>query len=131
MPTSRPVLVTGAAGQVGGIGRLLVETLPDRGMPVRAVVRSDDARAAAPRLRGAEVAVADLTRSEQMLPVLDGSRGYFGMSVSPSYLEATLVIASAARARSDFELLVNMTDTCSSTTHRGPRHWQPSRNYAR
>ena len=26
MPPSRPVLVTGAAGQVGGVGRLLVET---------------------------------------------------------------------------------------------------------
>ena len=42
MPSSRPVLVTGAAGQVGGIGRLLVEILRDRGVPVRAVVRSDD-----------------------------------------------------------------------------------------
>ena len=115
MPTSRPVLVTGAAGQVGGIGRLLVETLRDRGMPVRAVVRSDDARAAALRLRGAEVAVADLTPSEQVLPVLDGcTRGYFGMSVSPSYLEATLVMASAARARSDFELLVNMSQMTAS-----------------
>jgi uncharacterized protein YbjT (DUF2867 family) len=78
------VLVTGAAGHVGGIGRLLVEILRDRGVPVRAVVRSDDARAAALRLRGTEVAVADLTRPEQALPVLDGcTRGYFGMSVSP------------------------------------------------
>jgi NAD(P)H dehydrogenase (quinone) len=110
MPTSGPVLVTGAAGQVGGIGRLLVEFLRDRGVPVRAVVRSDDTRAAALRLRGAEVAVADLTRPEQVMPVLDGcTRGYFGMSVSPSYLEATLVMASAARASTDFELLVNMS----------------------
>jgi NAD(P)H dehydrogenase (quinone) len=74
-----PVLVTGAAGQVGGIGRLLVETLRDRGVPVRAVVRSDDGRAAALRLRGAEIAVADLTRPEQVVPVLDGcTRAYFG-----------------------------------------------------
>jgi uncharacterized protein YbjT (DUF2867 family) len=132
MPSSRPVLVTGAAGQVGGIGRLLVETLRDRGVAVRAVVRSDDARAAALRLRGAEVAVADLTRPEQVVPVLDGcTRGYFGMSVSPSYLEATLVMAAAARARSDLELLVNMsqmtvsqmdlTRTTFSPQHR--QHW--------
>ena len=33
MLTSHPVLVTGAAGQVGGIGRLLVETLRDRASP--------------------------------------------------------------------------------------------------
>jgi NAD(P)H dehydrogenase (quinone) len=132
MPTSHPVLVTGAAGQVGGIGRLLVETLRDRGVHVRAVVRSDDGRAAALRLRGAEVAVADLTRPEQVVPVLDGcTRAYFGMSVSPSYLEATLVMASAARARSDLELLVNMsqmtvsqmdlTRTTDSPQHR--QHW--------
>jgi uncharacterized protein YbjT (DUF2867 family) len=132
MLTSRPVLVTGAGGRVGGIGRLLVETLRDRGVPVRAVVRRDDARAAALRLRGAEVAVADLTRPEQVLPLLDGcTRGYFGMSVSPSYLEATLVMAAAARARSDFELLVNMsqmtvsqmdlTRTTDSPQHR--QHW--------
>jgi NAD(P)H dehydrogenase (quinone) len=132
MPSSHPVLVTGAAGQVGGIGRLVVETLRDRGVPVRAVVRSDDARAAALRLRGAEVAVADLTRPEQVVPVLDGcTRGYFGMSVSPSYLEATLVMAAAARARSNLELLVHMsqmtvsqmdlTRTTGSPQHR--LHW--------
>jgi NAD(P)H dehydrogenase (quinone) len=132
MPTSHPVLVTGAAGQVGGIGGLLVETLRDRGVPVRAAVRSDDARAAALRLRGAEVAVADLTRPEQVVPVLDGcTRAYFGMSVSPSYLEATLVMASAARTRSDLELLVNisqmtvsqmdLTRTTDSPQHR--QHW--------
>ena len=130
MPTSRPVLVTGAAGQVGGIGRLLVATLRDRGVPVRAVVRSDDARAAELRLRGAEVVVADLTRPDQVTPVLDGcTRGYFGMSVSPSYLEATLVMASAARARSDLELLVNMSQMTVSQmdltrTTNSPQHRQ-------
>ena len=56
--------------------------------------------------RGGGPAVADLTRSEQVLPVLeDCTRGHFGMSVLPSCLEATLVMASAVRARSDFELL--------------------------
>ena len=130
MPASRPVLVTGAAGQVGGIGRQLVEILRDRGVPVRAVVRRDDARAAALRLRGAEVAVADLTRPEQVVPVLDGcTRGYFGMSVSPSYLEATLVMAAAARTRSDLELLVNMSQMTVSqmgltTTTDSPQHRQ-------
>ena len=54
----------------------------------------------------------------------------FRYELSPSYLEATLIIASAARARSDFELPVNMTDTYSSTTHWGSRHWQPSRSWA-
>jgi NAD(P)H dehydrogenase (quinone) len=107
---SHPILVTGAAGQVGGVGRVLTETLLDRGVPVRALVHTDDARAATLRQRGAGVAVGDLTRPDDVVPVLDGCRrAYFGMSVSPSYLEATLVMAAAARARPDFELLVNMS----------------------
>ena len=60
--------------------------------------------------------------------MLDGcTRGYFGMSVSPSYLEATLVMASASRARSDFELLVNMsqmTVSQTSPTTDSPQHRQ-------
>ena len=53
---SRLVLVTGAAGGVmGGTGRLLAETLLKRGVPVRALVRTDDDRAAALRAAGAEV----------------------------------------------------------------------------
>jgi NAD(P)H dehydrogenase (quinone) len=107
---SAPILVTGAAGQVGGVGRVLTDTLGDRGVPVRALVHVDDARAAALRQRGAEVVVADLTRPDQVVPALDGCRrAYFGMSVSPSYLEATLTMAAAVRARPDFELLVNMS----------------------
>ncbi len=50
------VLVTGAAGGVmGGTGRLLAEMLLKRGTPVRALVRTDDDRAAALRAAGAEV----------------------------------------------------------------------------
>src|SRR5262245_56632359 len=105
-----PILVTGAAGQLGGVGRMLVENLQDRGVAVRALVRRDDERAAALRHRGADVVVADLTRPEEVLPALNGcTRAYFGMSVPASYLEAAVVMAAAARTRSDFELLVNMS----------------------
>ena len=55
------------------------------------------------------------------------TRGYFGMSVSPSYLEVTLVMASASRARSNFELLVNMsqmTVSQTSPTTDSPQHRQ-------
>ncbi|HWU85720.1 MAG TPA: NAD(P)H-binding protein [Kofleriaceae bacterium] len=110
MSTSDPILVTGAAGQVGGIGRQVVALLRGRDMPVRALVRRDDDRAVHLRGLGAEVVIADLTRSEQVAPALDGCRrAYFGMSVSASYLEAALVMAAAARVRHDFELLVHMS----------------------
>ena len=51
-----PILVTGAAGAVGGIGRKLTEFLLAKGHTVRALVRREDERAAALRGLGAEVA---------------------------------------------------------------------------
>jgi uncharacterized protein len=46
-----PILVTGAAGAVGGIGRRLTEFLLARGYKVRALVRREDDRAALGRVR--------------------------------------------------------------------------------
>ena len=45
---THPILVTGAAGRVGGVGGLVVEALQRRGLPVRAMVRREDERAEAP-----------------------------------------------------------------------------------
>jgi uncharacterized protein YbjT (DUF2867 family) len=36
------ILVTGAAGRVGGVGGLVVDTLQRRGLRVRATVRHED-----------------------------------------------------------------------------------------
>jgi len=55
MSTLDPILVTGAAGRVGGVGGAVVEALRRRGLPVRALVRREDERAAALRATGAEV----------------------------------------------------------------------------
>jgi uncharacterized protein YbjT (DUF2867 family) len=110
MSTASPILVTGAAGRVGGVGGAVVEMLRRRGLPVRALVRSDDARATALRALGAEVVVADLTRAGDVLRALAGcKRVYFGMSVSASYLEATVTTAAAARERGDLEVFVNIS----------------------
>jgi uncharacterized protein YbjT (DUF2867 family) len=56
-----PILVTGAAGAVGGVGRSLTEFLLARGHKVRALVRRDDERGEALRRLGAEVVQGDLT----------------------------------------------------------------------
>ena len=50
-----PILVTGAAGAVGSIGRNLTEMLLAKGHKVRALVRREDERAEALRQLGAEV----------------------------------------------------------------------------
>jgi len=48
-----PILVTGAAGRNGGVGRMIVELLRRSGLPVRAFVHRDDERAAFLRAAGA------------------------------------------------------------------------------
>jgi uncharacterized protein YbjT (DUF2867 family) len=104
-----PILVTGAAGAVGGIGRNLTEFLLTRGHKVRALVRRDDARAEALRRLGAEVVQGDLTDLASMHRAIEGCRRiYFGMSVSAAYLEATINVATVARHHG-VEAFVNMS----------------------
>src|SRR5216684_1571104 len=89
MSNGRPILVTGAAGQVGGVGRSVTEMLLDRGLAVRALVRTDDDRASELRRRGADVVVGDLLDLHAIHRAIEGcDRVYFGMSIVSTYLEA-------------------------------------------
>ena len=104
-----PILVTGAAGQLGAVGRTVTGLLLDRGLPVRAMVRREDERAAALRAAGAEVVVGDLLEPADVYRVVSGCRRvYFGMSVSAGYLEATVTMAAVAR-EVGVDALVNMS----------------------
>ena len=114
------------------MGGAVVEALRRRDLPVRALVRREDERAAALRTTGAEVVVGDLTRPGDVKRALAGcQRMYFGMSVSAPYLEATVATAAAARQRGDLEVFVNMsqmtvsemslTEMTDSPQHR--QHW--------
>jgi uncharacterized protein YbjT (DUF2867 family) len=98
MADNGSILVTGAAGQLGAVGRTVTGLLLDRGLPVRAMVRRDDDRAAALRAAGAEVVIGDLLEPADVYRVVSGCRRvYFGMSVSAGYLEATVLMAAVAR----------------------------------
>ena len=122
-----PILVTGAAGAVGGIGRNLTELLLARGHKVRALVRREDERANALRRLGAEVMQGDLTDLASMHRAIEGvKRIYFGMSVSAAYLEATINTAAVARHHG-VEAFVNMsqmtvTQMSISETTDSPQH---------
>ncbi|MDT0449609.1 NmrA family NAD(P)-binding protein [Streptomyces hesseae] len=107
----QPVLVTGVGGGVGGVGRTVVDRLHAAGVPVRALVHHDDERAAPLHaMKGVDVVVGDLTRGPDVVKALEGCRrAYFGMSVSPAYLEATTTVAAAARRDGRLDLLVNMS----------------------
>jgi uncharacterized protein YbjT (DUF2867 family) len=109
-PTNdEPILVTGAAGKLGAVGRTVTGLLLDRGLRVRAMVRREDDRAAALRAAGAEVVAGDLLEPADVYRVIGGCRRvYFGMSVSPGYLEASVIMATVAR-EVGVKALVNMS----------------------
>ncbi len=126
-----PILVTGAAGDLGAIGRHLTAMLLDKKHRVRALVRREDERAEALRQLGAEVVQGDLTDLASMHRAIEGvKRIYFGMSVSTAYLEATVNTAAVAKHHG-VEAFVNMsqmtvtqmsiTETTPSPQHK--LHW--------
>src|SRR5256885_8821598 len=95
---ANPILVTGAAGRVGAIGRTVTELLLQQRKAVRALVRREDERAQALRDMGAEVVVGNLLDLDSMHRVIAGCEAiYFGMSVSDSYLAATVNAAAVAK----------------------------------
>jgi NAD(P)H dehydrogenase (quinone) len=130
MKTS-PILVTGAAGQLGGVGRTVAGLLLQQGLPVRTLVRRADDRASALRAAGAEVVVGDLLEPADVFRAVNGTRSvYFGMSVSAGYLEATVTMAAVARELK-VEALVNMSQMTvseldihnTSPSHQQRQHW--------
>src|SRR5712671_5893960 len=131
MTNNGAILVTGAAGQLGAVGRTVTGLLLDRRLPVRAMVRREDERAAALRTAGAEVVVGDLLEPADVFRAVSGCRRiYFGMSVSAGYLEASVIMAAVAR-EAGVNALVNMSqmtvsqmsiqNTTSSPQQR--QHW--------
>ena len=128
---AHPILVTGAAGRVGAIGRTVTELLLQQGKAVRAMVRNEDERAQALRDMGAEVVVGDLLDLESMHRAIAGCETmYFGMSVSDTYLAATVNAAAVAKHHG-VKAFINMsqmtlaqmsiTETTVSPQHK--LHW--------
>jgi len=95
---ANPILVTGAAGRVGAVGRTVTELLLKQGKPVRAMVRTEDERAQALRDMGAEVVVGNLLDLDSMHRVIAScDTMYFSMSISDAYLAATVNTAAVAK----------------------------------
>jgi uncharacterized protein YbjT (DUF2867 family) len=128
---ANPILVTGAAGRIGGVGRTVTELLLKQGHAVRAMVRNEDERAQALRDMGAEVVVGSLLDLGSMHRAIAGCETmYFGMSVSDAYLEATVNAAAVAKHHG-VKAFINMsqmtvsqmsiTETTSSPQHK--LHW--------
>jgi uncharacterized protein YbjT (DUF2867 family) len=107
--SAAPLLVTGAAGRVGAVGRTVTELLLKHGRTVRAMVRAEDERAQALRDMGAEIVVGNLLDLASMHRAIDGCDAmYFGMSVSDDYLVATINAAAVAKHH-NVKAFINMS----------------------
>jgi uncharacterized protein YbjT (DUF2867 family) len=126
MTAEKPILVCGAGGRVGRTGQFTTLQLRERGLPVRAWVRQDDARAEVLRAAGAEVFVGDMNSMADHRRALDGvSRAYFTCSVVEELTDHTVMFAIAAKD-AGVDAVVNMSqftvkeNSPSPATH---QHW--------
>src|ERR1700682_2282364 len=128
---ANPILVTGAAGRVGAVGRTGTELLLKQGKAVRAMVRNEAGPAQGLLDMGAEVVVGNLLDLDSMHKAIAGCETmYFGMSVSDAYLAATVNVAAVAKHHG-VKAFINMsqmtlsqmsiTETTASPQHK--LHW--------
>lgn len=112
--TQPNILVTAAAGKSG---RSLVAELCSRGFPVRALVRTADARSDALARLGAEVVVGDLYNGEQMAEAMKGvQRAYYCPPLSPD-TSKTLIAFMHGATVNRLEAVVAMTQWLASPRH--------------
>lgn len=128
---TRPmILVTGATGRTGSV---VVAELLKSGYPVRAMVRREDARSAALRERGAEIAVADMCDFERVAAAMRGvRRAYWLPPYDPAMLTGAAVFATAAK-EARLEAIVALSQWLASPAHPTPvtrQHWLADRLFA-
>ena len=123
---TKPILVTGAAGAVGGIGRNLTELLLAKGHKVRALVRREDERAEALRQLGAEVVQGDLTDLASMHRAIEGCSAYLFRNVCFGGLPKATVNTAAVARHHGVEAFVNMSQMTVYADEHHRDHRQPA-----
>jgi uncharacterized protein YbjT (DUF2867 family) len=123
-------LVVGAGGSHGATGNHVARQLLAGGLPVRALVRTDDERAEQLRRLGAEIAVGDLHDFRRVREALDGAqRAYFTYPLAEGLLDATATFAAAGK-QTGLQSLVNMSQITAGPDHASPaarQHWLAER----
>jgi uncharacterized protein YbjT (DUF2867 family) len=108
------ILVTGATGKTGAA---VVAQLREKNWPVRAIVRTRDARSDRLERMGAETVVADLYDSEHLLAAMRGTtRAYYCPPFQPYMIESANAFAAAAR-EARLELIVALSQWLASPAH--------------
>lgn len=126
MQTSAPIFVVGGTGRHGGTGRMVIRSLLQADVPVRALARTRDDRADELEAMGAEVVIADLTDRQGLIPVLGGiETAYFTYPIAGGIIEAAASFASAARAAGVKRIIVLSMAPAhpQSPSHLGRAQW--------
>ncbi|WP_428341186.1 NAD(P)H-binding protein [Mycobacterium sp.] len=114
MSSAPTTLVTSAAGKTG---RQVAASLLARGLPVRALVRREDARAAALRGGGAEVVVGNIADVTDVRRALHGvQRAYWAAPITPLALELATIFATVAEEQ-HLEVVVSLSQWLADPAH--------------
>ncbi len=128
--TKPTILVTGATGKTGSA---VVAQLRERQWPVRAVVRTRDARSERLERLGADIVVADIFDYDALRAAMAGtSRAYFCPPFHPHMLQSAVTFALAAR-EAKLESIVGLTQWLASPSHPSlstRQHWLADRLFA-
>jgi len=122
------ILITGAAaGRKGSTGNHVARLLSERGIAVRALAHRTDERLDALRAQGVQIVVGDLLDLSFVRRAMPGiRRAYFAYPVQEGLLDATAIIATAAR-EAGVERLVNLSQLLQregdQPTPHQLRHW--------
>jgi NAD(P)H dehydrogenase (quinone) len=121
--TKKTVLVTGSTGATGGFA---IDALIKKRVPIRALVRKDDERAARLRAMGVETRVGDLLDIDDVRAAMEGvSTAYFVYPLLPGLVTASAYFAQAA-TEAGLQGIVNMSQISArrdSGSHQARDHW--------
>ena len=121
--TDKIVLVTGGTGATGSF---TIDALIRLHVPVRALVRKDDERAAQLRAMGVETRVGDLLEIDDVRAAMEGvSTAYFVYPLLPGLVAASAYFAQAA-VEAGLQGIVNMSQISArrdSHSHQARDHW--------
>jgi uncharacterized protein YbjT (DUF2867 family) len=108
------ILVTGATGRTG---RAVVDELLAKGVPVRAVVHSKDARSTALERMGAETVVADMFDLDQLLGAMQGTRRAYYLPFYDPYMTQSAATFAIAAQEAKLEAVVSLGQWLASPRH--------------
>ncbi|ARV59603.1 transcriptional regulator [Nostocales cyanobacterium HT-58-2] len=108
------ILVIGATGKTGSA---VVAQLLEKGFPVRAMVRSRNAKSQRLERLGAEIVVADLFAPDQILAAMQGTvRAYYCPPMHPYMIQSAAAFVAAVR-ESKLEAVVGLSQWLASPNH--------------